>query len=96
MIIVEFIQPKYQKHFLKIIISKHYYGHNVHLILIRLNLWFLLKHTLLFETITTENFYNPIINILNEIEYEHIFNMISSMPIKICKILKIMVIMIIN
>lgn len=52
------------------------------------NLWFLLKHKLLDDEITTNNFDEKIKVRLEEIKYEHIFNMIASMPIRISKVIQ--------
>ena len=52
------------------------------------NLWFLLKYKLLDEQINSENFDDLISKKMNEIKYEHVFNMISSMQIRICKVIQ--------
>lgn len=52
------------------------------------NMWFLLKYKLLNYEINAQNFDTLITEKLNEIKYEHIFNMIASMPIRICKVIQ--------
>ena len=52
------------------------------------NLWFLLKYKLLDEHINNDNFDEIIEKKINEIKYEHIFNMISSMKVRICKVIQ--------
>lgn len=51
------------------------------------NVWFLLKKKLLNDEITKDNFNELIMKRLNDIKYEHIFNIIASMPIRICKVI---------
>lgn len=52
------------------------------------NLWFLLKHKLLNDNITNNNFDECIQLRLNEIKYEHIFNIISCMHLRICQVIQ--------
>jgi transposase len=52
------------------------------------NLWFLLKYKLLDMNINNDNFNEIIEKTIKEIKYEHIFNMISSMQIRICKVIQ--------
>ena len=52
------------------------------------NVWFLLKHKLSGLIITGDNFCDLIEKNLKEIKYEHIYNMIASMQIRVCKVIE--------
>lgn len=52
------------------------------------NLWFLLKYKLINEKINSTNFNEIIEKKIKEIKYEHIFNMISSMQIRIYDVIQ--------
>jgi hypothetical protein len=53
------------------------------------NIWKLVKESLSYkEDITDSNFDEKIIECWNEIKFDSIFNSISSMPIRICKVIK--------
>ena len=53
------------------------------------NIWKLVKKSLSYkEGITDSNFNEKIIECWNEIKFDSIFNSISSMPIRVCKVIK--------